>query len=54
MKKTHIWPTHVTIPRLDSLVLMRGPSESLSDTLARLVRLSIPTEGDAIEVHEGV
>jgi hypothetical protein len=54
MKKTHIWRSHVTVPRHDDLVLLRDPSESLDHTLARLKRLSIPTGPADLEVHEGV
>jgi len=54
MNRTHIWSNHVTIPHLDNLVLLRSPSEPLSDTLQRLSRMGIPVGADAIEVHDDV
>jgi hypothetical protein len=54
VKKTHIWRNHVTIPSLDNTVLLRDPAETVATTLARLRRLSIPADADAIEVHDDV
>jgi hypothetical protein len=54
MNRTHIWHNHVTILRLDGLVLMRPTAETLSQTLAKLARWGIPTGADDIEVHEDV
>jgi hypothetical protein len=51
MNRTHIWHNHVTIPRLDGLVLIRPTDETLSQTLAKLARWGIPTGADDIEVH---
>lgn len=50
MKPTRITPTHVTIPSLNDLVLLRSPTETLGETLARLARYGVPTDPSAIEL----
>ena len=54
MKQTRSWRSRITIPRLENLVLLRGPSESLADTLVRPGRPSTPPEVDGIEGHDRV
>ena len=54
MKRTHVWPNHVRVPALDNLVIVRSPTESLSETLAKLSRWGVSTHVDDVEVHKGV
>jgi len=54
MNRTRITPTHVTIPSLGDLVLIRAPGETLSETLAKLSRYGVSTSPTELDVHEDV
>lgn len=54
MSRTRITPTHVTIPSLGDLVLIRSPSETLSETLAKLSRYGVSTDPSELDVTEDV